>query len=104
MVNVRAFGAMIEMSVRSMAAMIYVLDIDPRIARHRLRAGRLHSGVSRTVVGAVRILFLHQTALTCGFLCEARTRRHAVSNVVLPVSYTHLPSPRDRQKSRMPSS
>jgi hypothetical protein len=43
-VNMRAFGAMIEMSVRAMVAMIYVLDIDPRIARHRLRDGRLHSG------------------------------------------------------------
>jgi hypothetical protein len=26
-------------------AMIHILDIDPRIARHCLRAGRLHSGV-----------------------------------------------------------
>ena len=29
---------------------------------------------------------------------------NGIHNVTSPVSYTHLPSPRDRQKSRMPSS
>ena len=28
----------------------------------------------------------------------------SIAHAKMPVSYTHLPSPRDRQKSRMPSS
>ena len=30
--------------------------------------------------------------------------RDKIRNDIIAVSYTHLPSPRDRQKSRMPSS
>jgi len=45
--HVRALAAMAAVRIKGYVAvtMIHILDIDPRIARHCLRAGRLHTGV-----------------------------------------------------------